>query len=170
LIVAVVSDTHDNMQSIRSLLAVLREYRPQMIIHLGDIISPFALRELLTYPAKFVIILGNNDGDKLLLKDIALKAGASMREGPAEIHIDNRRILALHGYGSIETTRNLVNALAMLGSYDAILYGHTHECDVRNVGSTLILNPGECCGYLSGKKTFALLNTETMTAKIIELQ
>jgi hypothetical protein len=36
-------------------------------------------------------------------------------------------------------------------------------------GKTIIINPGEVCGYLSEKSTIALLDTETREAKIIQL-
>jgi predicted phosphodiesterase len=34
---------------------------------------------------------------------------------------------------------------------------------------TLIVNPGEACGYLTGKSTVALLDTDKHKAEIIEL-
>ncbi len=169
MLVAVISDTHDNIFAIKSLINVLREHRPSLIIHLGDIISPFAFRELLTYPGKFIVILGNNDGDKLLLREIAMKAGATIREGPYEIVIDNKRVIALHGFGSTENTLNIIEALSLSGKYDIVLYGHTHRVDVRKVGKTLVVNPGECCGYLTGRKTFALLDTEKMDVRILDV-
>jgi len=36
-------------------------------------------------------------------------------------------------------------------------------------GKTLLVNPGEVCGYLSGRKTVALLDLEEMNAEIVEL-
>jgi hypothetical protein len=35
-------------------------------------------------------------------------------------------------------------------SADVIIYGHTHEVDIR-IGSPLIINPGEAGGWLKGK-------------------
>ncbi len=169
MILAIVSDTHDNMSAIKSLLNEFRKYRPSIVVHLGDIVSPFALRELLTYPAKYIIVLGNNDGDKLLLREISMKAGALIKDGFYEFTIDGKRFLALHGFGSKDTTLSIVEALANSGKYDVVLYGHTHSPDIRVVGKTLVVNPGECCGYLTNRKTFALLDTERMTASLIEI-
>jgi len=50
-----------------------------------------------------------------------------------------------------------------------IIYGHTHRTDLRKIGKTLIINPGECGGWLSGKSTIALLDLENLEAKIIKL-
>jgi len=37
------------------------------------------------------------------------------------------------------------------------------------MGKTLVINPGEVCGYLTGKPTIALLDTVKHEAKIISL-
>jgi predicted phosphodiesterase len=33
----------------------------------------------------------------------------------------------------------------------------------------LVVNPGELCGYLTGKPTFAIIDTDKVEAEIIEL-
>jgi predicted phosphodiesterase len=45
----------------------------------------------------------------------------------------------------------------------------THEAKTYRKGKTLIINPGEVCGYLTEKSTVAILNTETLDTKIIQL-
>jgi len=40
---------------------------------------------------------------------------------------------------------------------------------LRKIRKTLIINPGECGGWLSGKSTIALLDLKNLEAKIIEL-
>ncbi len=169
MILAVVSDTHDNLHAIRKMLEAFRRCQPDLVIHLGDIISPFSLREMLAFPTRYVFVLGNNDGDRSLLREIAMKAGAVMRDHVHELNVDNLKLLAMHGFGSAELTKSLVDSLALSGRYNVVLYGHTHQIDVRRVGGTLIVNPGECCGYLTGRCTFALLNTRTLDVEIVHL-
>ena len=53
--------------------------------------------------------------------------------------------------------------------YDVIIRGHTHESKVERNRNCLIINPGECCGYLSGKRTVAILNLESMKVEIHEI-
>ena len=52
---------------------------------------------------------------------------------------------------------------------DVIIYGHTHEPSVRLRDKQLFVNPGELCGLLTGKSTVAVVDTEAMTAEIVEL-
>jgi predicted phosphodiesterase len=39
----------------------------------------------------------------------------------------------------------------------------------RKNGKTLVINPGEVCGYLTGNATMALLDTAKREAKIVKL-
>jgi len=39
---------------------------------------------------------------------------------------------------------------------------------VQKKGKTLVINPGEVCGYLTGKSTIAILDTTKCDARIIE--
>ncbi|GAI15288.1 unnamed protein product, partial [marine sediment metagenome] len=76
--------------------------------------------------------------------------------------INHKNIIILH-------EEKLIAALAESQKYEVIIYGHTHRTDLRKIGKTLIINPGECGGWLSGKSTIALLDLETLEAKIIKL-
>ena len=64
------------------------------------------------------------------------------------------RIALTHG-----DEEELLRSLTKYGGYDVLVYGHTHEAKVVEGGQTLVINPGEICGYLTGKSTFAILNT-----------
>jgi putative phosphoesterase len=50
-----------------------------------------------------------------------------------------------------------------------IMHGHTHQAAVHRQNKTLIVNPGEVCGYLSGKATIGFLDTETMKVKLVPI-
>jgi len=163
------SDTHDNVPALRQILNEFRVRDVSTIIHLGDITSPFTLRELLQYPARIVIILGNNDGDKLLLKELALKAGAIVKDSIYEFSIGSRKVIAFHGWNTKEFTKRLAHALALSGFYDLILYGHTHELSIERINNRLVLNPGEVCGYLTGRKTAVVIDIDSLQYEVIEL-
>ena len=51
---------------------------------------------------------------------------------------------------------------------DVIIYGHTHETDIRK-GDTLIINPGEGGQWVTGRSTIVLLDLITMEAEIEEI-
>ncbi len=79
--------------------------------------------------------------------------------------VDELRIALLHG-DEAELLRSLID----VGSYDVIVHGHTHEAKTYRKGKTLVINPGEACGYLSEKPSIAILNTKPLDAKTIHLK
>ena len=73
-------------------------------------------------------------------------------------------------YAAHMPTQGTIDAIALSGKYDIILTGHTHSVENKKYDNgVLVVNPGEACGYLSNKSTFAIIDTEKMEAEIIEL-
>ena len=52
-----------------------------------------------------------------------------------------------------------------------MIIGHSHHVvpGERRGGSPVRLNPGECGGWLTGKSTVAILDTETLGVRILEI-
>lgn len=164
----IISDTHDNLVAIDDLIKCLKAkgYIYDSVVHLGDIISPFTLRKLINeLGAPITAIFGNNDGDKPLLKNIL----PGIADPPVTVELGGRRALLVHGFKSPEMTEFFVNSLASRGVYDIILYGHTHLAKVFRRNNTLVLNPGTVSGYVSGRRTFAILDTERLGAEIVDI-
>jgi len=169
LIVGVLSDTHDNVGLISRAARLFREHGAEAVIHLGDIISPPALRRLAEEsPGPVYAVYGNNCGEKLGLQRVAERVGASIREPPVELGLAGRRLLLVHGFGSPENTRRIVYALADGGDWDAVLYGHTHQAEATYRSGVLVLNPGAASDILS-RPTAAILDLDVLRARIVEL-
>ncbi len=168
VLVGVMSDTHDRLDTTRTAVRFARNEGIEILIHLGDIVSPFTLKLIAEElrGTRIVAIYGNNCGEKLGLKRVAERYGVELYEPPYTLELGDRRLLLLHGWGSKENTRAIVNALAVSNHWDAILYGHTHEVDLRRADGTLILNPGAASGYLAEYPTMAFLDTDEMRARI----
>ncbi len=169
MLIGLMSDSHDNLVYVDKALNLMRTKGIEILIHLGDIVSPFTLRKIAELPVKTIVILGNNDGDKILLKEIALKAGILLKDQVHEITIDGLSFLLLHGFGTKEQTLKIVRALAQSQQYDVIAYGHTHEVHFERIGRTTIVNPGEVCGYLTGKASIAFFDTKEKRVEIVNI-
>jgi len=169
MIVGVMSDTHDNLRNIDRAIEVLNKEGVDIVVHCGDFIAPFVIKRLGNLNSKLVGVFGNNDGDKKLLLTFAEKFGFELYNQPREVKLNDRKLLILHGLGGVETTKTIVRAIAQSSEYDVVIYGHTHQSEVIKIGNTLVLNPGEVFGMLSGKSTLALLDLERLEAKLIEL-
>ncbi len=163
----IVSDSHDNLEAVERLLASLKGEEFDALIHAGDIVSPFTLKMFAGH--KFYGVFGNNDGERLALSRVAADNGMVLVEQPLFIELNGYRIAVLHGVRGAEDTHRLVNSLARSGDYDLVVYGHLHQVDVREVGDTLVVNPGTLAGYLADRRTYAVVDMEKRVAEVAEV-
>jgi len=157
----IISDTHDNLPQIRKAVKVFNREKVELVLHAGDFVSPFTSLEFKNLNCPLKGVFGNNDGDKLYLQE-KFKGIGELYPTPYNVNINSKNVIMLH-------KEKLIDALAESQKYDVIIYGHTHRSDLRKIGKTLIINPGECGGWLTGKSTIALLDLETLEAKVINL-
>jgi uncharacterized protein len=159
MLTGIISDTHDNMATLKKAVEYFNARQVEHVIHAGDYVSPFTFRVLKELNASFTGIFGNNDGDRLLLQK---QSGGMIRNQPYVFELAGRKLIVMHEH-------LIIDALAESGHYDLVVYGHTHVPEVRKVKDTLIVNPGEASGWLYGRSTIAVANLSEMTAEIIEI-
>ncbi|HEX55123.1 MAG: YfcE family phosphodiesterase [Candidatus Altiarchaeales archaeon] len=161
--IGIISDTHDNIEAIKRAVELLNSEGVSIVIHAGDIISPFTIREFKELRARLYAVFGNNDGEKEGLKKKFSEINAEIQE-ILRIEYKDKKICVYHG-----TYEEIVDALIRSGNYDIVIRGHTHKLDIRNFSGVLMINPGEVCGYLTGKMTLVLLDVENMRTKVCEI-
>ncbi len=163
--VGIIADTHDNLPLVDKAVKRLNREKIELVLHAGDYVAPFTVVRFKQLKARLIGVFGNNDGDhELLKKRFAEIKGAEIRGNFAEVTVEGLKIALLHGEGE------LLSSLVNTESYDILVHGHLHEARIHKKGKTTVINPGEVCGYLSGKPTMAILDTETREAEIILLQ
>jgi hypothetical protein len=156
------SDSHDNPYALKSALQFFNEQQVELVLHAGDMTSPFMIKALRELKAPFKMCFGNNDGDRLTLQQWLLEINGEAGDF-IETTFQNKKIGMLHG-----TNQSIVNALVKSNTFDIIISGHTHT-PLINHGTTLHINPGEVSGVLTGNKTVALFEPDTLKAEIITL-
>jgi putative phosphoesterase len=165
MFVGLMADTHDNLPMIDKAVKKLNEEKVGLVLHAGDYVAPFVIPRFKELKAKLIGVFGNNDGDRELLKKrFSENANLEIRGNFAEISVDNIKIALLHG-----SDEELLKSLIKSGVFDVVVHGHTHKAEIYHDGKTLVVNPGEVCGYLSGKSTIALLATVKLEAKLLTL-
>lgn len=163
--IGIISDTHDNLPLIEIAVRKLNEENVSLVLHAGDYVSPFTIPKFKKLNMKLIGVFGNNDGDhEFLKKRFSECPNCEVRGRFAEVNVEGFKIALLHG-----DETELLDALINCGGFDAVVHGHSHAKVSRRNGKTLIVNPGEACGYLTSKATIALLDTAKPEAKIIEL-
>jgi putative phosphoesterase len=165
MLVGIISDTHDNLPMVEKAIKKLNEENVALVLHAGDYVAPFVIPKFRALNAKLIGVFGNNDGDHEFLKKRFNECpNCEIRERFAEIKVKSFKMALLHG-----DQTELLNSLINCGCFDAVVHGHSHAYVSRKNGKTLIVNPGEVCGYLTGKSTLALLDTVKHEARIVEL-
>lgn len=157
----IMADSHDNLQAIRQAVRFFKKMECALVIHAGDFVAPFSARELEVLGCPVKAVFGNCDGEKIGLKK-ALRPFGEIKKAPFVFSHLNLQFLITHVEGSI-------NRYLSSGKHDVIIFGHTHKPELRREKNTLLLNPGETGGWLSGKRTVALLDPKSGEVDIISL-
>ncbi len=158
--IGIMADSHDNIPRIAGAVELFNEEEVELVLHAGDYISPITASAFGKLNAPLIGIFGNNDGDRLYLTERFRNIG-NLYPDHYQFEFDGKRGVLMH-------EPKFIDALVKSGHYDLIIYGHTHEIDVRE-GKPLVINPGECGGWLTGRATVALVETEAMTVRLIDL-
>lgn len=162
--IGIIADTHDNLPAIDKAVKWLNDEKVDLVLHAGDYVAPFSVLRFKPLEAKLIGIFGNNDGDHQFLKKRFKEINAQIHGKFAEVIVEDTKIAMVHG-DDLELLESLIGT----ESYDVVVSGHVHEAKIYHKGKTLVINPGEVCGYLSGKSTLALLDTKKRDAKIIQI-
>lgn len=147
--IGIMADSHDNLPALVKAVSVFNDANVSLVLHAGDLIAPFTAKPLKNLRMDFIAVFGNNDGEIL---GLTKAFEGRIHRAPHLIRFKEKKILLMHEGDNLD-------ALALSGRFDAIVYGHTHEVDIRKKPS-LVINPGECGGWLSGRRTVALWDVE----------
>lgn len=154
--IGIMSDSHDNLHAIASALTALAEHKIELIINAGDFVAPFAVRKLLAANLAVLAVFGNCDGERKVVSELL----PDIVDGARHEKIDGKKFVIVHSLDWLKP-KDRKNA-------DVIVCGHTHKPGIER-GRPMIINPGECGGWLTGSCTVAVLDTETLGAEIIEV-
>jgi putative phosphoesterase len=155
--IGLISDTHDRLPTINAALTLFQQLDIDTLLHPGDIIAPFAAKPLAAFPGTVYVTYGNNDGERLGLSKVL----PQIKDGPLHVELGGKRIL-LHHFRDWCRTADV--ALA-----DIIVTGHTHEVTIERVEDKLFVNPGECCGWVTGRCTVAILDLDAEHVEVLEI-
>lgn len=158
MLVGVIADTHDRMDTIGPAVDLFLGRGVEAVIHAGDIVAPFAARKHLAWQGPLYVVYGNNDGERAGLKSVL----PQIQDGPLWVNLGGRSILVHHFIDWCDADD--------VARADVVITGHTHEVVNQVSPGRLILNPGECCGWVNGRCTVAILDTEGPSAEICEVQ
>jgi putative phosphoesterase len=164
MLIGIMSDSHDNVQGVKDALKIFSNRGVKLVLHAGDMIGSGNCYTFEGCGMELKLVYGNNDGDRAGLSKEFGRIGGEYLGDYGEIEADGLKIAMLHG-----TDDSLVKAVLLSQIYDIVVRGHNHRYEVTDHGRTLLINPGEIWGHLTGVSTVAILDTSNKSVEKIEL-
>ena len=160
--IGLISDTHDRLPAIAELLKRMQAGGVGMVLHCGDYCAPFSLAPFHDIQMTLMGVFGRNDGDPQGLRAFAAQGiGTELYESPHSFDIAGQQVLVVHDLVDV--------APSSIERHGIVVHGHTHSPEMKTRGETLLVNPGEACGWLYGAPTAAILDLETRQVEILRL-
>lgn len=160
MLVAIISDSHDNLDNLKKFLDWSLENKIEKIICLGDVAKIESIKYLAhNFLREIFLVRGNaclyDEKDLKKYKNIKYYGEVG------EIEIEGLKLGFVHEPKKIKKVTE--NGL------DFIFHGHTHKPWLEKNGETFIANPGTLGGVYY-QATFAVLDTKTknLELKILE--
>lgn len=162
MLVGLMSDSHDRVPAVAELVKRMAERGVGMVLHAGDFCSPFSLAPIQNANIALAGVFGRNDGDREGLRAAAQQGmGMELFESPHSLQIGDHKILIVHDLGDV--------AARSIKAHHIVIHGMEHQQSMKTRGETLIINPGEACGWLHGAPTAAVLDLDTKHVEFIKL-
>jgi len=156
------SDTHDSVPAIADILDRFASKGIAMVMHAGDYCSPFSLAGFHQRGMALLGVFGRNDGDRETLSAYAARGmGTEIYESPHSFEVGGKRVLLVHDIAEVSSRS--------IESHDFVIHGSSHLQSEKKIGTTVVINPGEACGWIHGKCTAAILDTDTGEVENITL-
>lgn len=145
--IIVFSDSHGDVDGMER---VLREEKPYLALHLGDLCRDFEELQRRLPTQTMQNVCGNCDG---------------FTETPDQrvLRVEGRRILMMHGhrYHVKQSYGGAVFAAQEQGA-DILLFGHTHIPFCQDMDGLWVMNPGSCRGRGASYGVISLEKDDTV--------
>lgn len=155
--IGVISDSHDNTESLREALRALSHV--EALIHCGDVCTPKTL-SVLNRDVTVHVVGGNCDNHRALLEAAEGLGNVSFHGNEASLSFEEFHVYAVHRPGPARIA-------AHSGDYHAVFHGHTHTQRMSK-GDTFLVNPGELLGRKE-QRGYAVFDTERQDVSLHRL-
>ncbi len=160
--VALIADTHDRLDAVAELLKRAQDAGASMVLHAGDYCAPFALKPFIEAGMPLLGVFGRNDGDHEGIRAKAQQGmGFELWESPHSCDVGGHRILLVHELDDATETS--------MSGHQIVVHGNRHKPEMKERDGTLVICPGEGCGWLYGSPTAAILDLDSRKVEFIQL-
>ena len=158
--IGVVSDTHNNLKSVKKIVEIFNESAVERVIHAGDITQSKTINAFSDHNMPLYGVFGNNDLELDDLNQAITKQGYNFVQPPLTDTWDNKNLIVVHDPFQLENHD--------ISHYDLVIHGHTHRYRLETINSTTIFNPGECAGQMTGYNAIGVVDLSSMKTELIK--
>ncbi|MCX5712884.1 MAG: metallophosphoesterase [Candidatus Omnitrophica bacterium] len=155
--IGILSDSHDNLIKVDHAIKFFNKHKVGFVFHAGDFVAPFTVLKMKELETNWAGVYGNNDGEK---NGLFVASEGRIKDGPRKMELEGKKIILTH---------ELFKVAPEVEEAEIIIYGHSHKPEIKTINSKLLINPGECGGWLFGKSTVAILDLDGLNAKIFDI-
>jgi uncharacterized protein len=161
--IGVLSDTHDHLSNLLTVLAICRESGIDTLIHCGDLTGLDMVPHMKGF--RVIYTTGNMDYATGAIKKRFTKLRDDNFAGPVfRGHIDGVAIAATHG----DMDSQLMD-LIQSKQHEWIFHGHTHEKRNEVIHGVRVVNPGALGGMKKDPYSFCIVDLKTNDVEFIKV-
>jgi uncharacterized protein len=159
MLIAIISDIHDNIPNLKNCLDKCKSEKVAKIICCGDVGNNKTLKFLSTnFLGEIFLVEGN--GDTYSKSDLDKYKNINYQGFTGQEKLEGVKIGFCHKKQDIKKMKEKLNI-----SFDYIFYGHSHKPWLEKQNNTIIVNPGNIAGIFY-QPTFALFATKNKILKL----
>lgn len=163
MLLAILSDSHDHWQNLEKAVTLANAEHCDHLIFAGDLIAPPGLKLLETFSGPTTWVWGNNEGERHKLTQLSDASDKLTLAGDIlETELGGLKLFMNH-------YPRITELAAKAAEFDLCIHGHTHIYREETIGQTLLLNPGEIQGYITGTPSFIIFDTTDRSIRKILL-
>ncbi len=160
--IGLMADSHDRIPAVAELLRLMREAGATMVLHAGDYVSPLALKPFDDMHMTLQGVFGRNDGDHQgLLSRAGAAIGLEIFESPHSFDVAGHQILLVHDIADVQKRS--------VKRHSVVVHGFAHQQSMKTQAETILVNPGEACGWMYGTPGAAVLDLDTKQVEFLTL-
>lgn len=164
MLLAIISDTHDNLANLDKFLVFAKKTGIGALIHCGDVAAAQTLEYMARrFPGPIFVSEGNMDQDYKLRDSAKISGRISYFQEFGSAPIGGLNIgFCHHKETAISFCKDAKKGCVRFPGkkFDFVFYGHTHKPWLETINGAILANPGNLAGILY-KSTFAVLDTGT---------
>jgi putative phosphoesterase len=153
--IGVVSDTHNNLANVATIVDVFNRAAVDRVVHTGDITQARTLEVFAGLHMPMCGVFGNNDLERVPLAAACQRHAFHFVDPPLHLRLGDRDVVVVHD--PLDLPR---------GDHDLALHGHNHRTIVERDARRLTFNPGECAGHMTGHNCIGIVDLVDLSIHI----